>query len=101
MRVTVKSKHLAYFFFHSKASGSAATSQSTCKIGAGKRSGFFSQTTTKFEEVKAINMGGLLFGGHMAGKKVWEIDWEKKKTGQLKALAIGSPMLGMHIQLRM
>jgi hypothetical protein len=43
--------------------------------------------------------GGLLFGGHMAGKKAWEMDLEKKKTGQLKALAIGSPMLGMHIQL--
>ena len=46
-----------------------------------------------------MKMGGLLFGGHMAGKKDWEDVLEKKKTGHLKALANGSPMLGMHIQL--
>ena len=38
---------------------------------------------------KEMKMGGLLFGGTL----------EKKKTGHLKALANGSPMLGMHIQL--
>jgi hypothetical protein len=46
-----------------------------------------------------MKMGGLLFGGHMAGKKDWEQFLEKKKTGHSKALANGSPMLCMHIQL--
>ena len=68
----MSSKHLQYFCSQAKASLVALLHQFCRGLGAGKRVGFFIQTTTKWEslEMNAIMIGGLSFGGQKDGKVV-------------------------------